>query len=114
MLESETGDYFLSPAYDLINTRLHVSHTDFALDKGLFADDYASAAFKNTHHRGKADFEEFAKRIGIKEDRLEKLLEPFLIKQEKAEMLIGRSFLDAANKRRYVMDYNSRRNRLIK
>lgn len=46
LLESETGDYLLSPAYDLINTRLHVDDTDFALDKGLFEDNYQSETFK--------------------------------------------------------------------
>jgi len=42
LLESTKGDYLLSPAYDLVNTRLHVDDTDFALDKGLFADDFKS------------------------------------------------------------------------
>jgi serine/threonine-protein kinase HipA len=111
--ESETGDYFLSPAYDLVNTRLHVDDTDFALDKGLFSDDFASESFKKTHHRSKQDFEEFAKRIGVQEDRLEKLLEPFLLKQEKVETLVNRSFLSEPNKRGYLLDYSTRRNRLI-
>ena len=114
LLESETGDYFLSPAYDLINTRLHVDDTDFALDRGLFADDFASDTFKKTFHRGKQDFTEFAKRIGVREDRLEKLLEPFLMKQDKVDMLVSRSFLNEPNKRGYLMEYGSRRNRLIK
>jgi len=114
LLESETGDYFVSPAYDLVNTRLHVDDTDFALDKGLFADDFASENFKKTHHRGKQDFEEFARRIGVQEDRLEKLFEPFLLKQEKVETLVNRSFLNEPNKRGYLLDYSTRRNRLLK
>ena len=32
LLESSIGDYLLSPAYDLINTKLHVDDSDFALD----------------------------------------------------------------------------------
>lgn len=114
LLESETGDYFLSPAYDLVNTRLHVDDTDFALDRGLFADDFASDTFKKTHHRGGQDFTEFAKRIGVREDRLEKLIEPFLVKQDKVETLVNRSFLSAPSKRGYLMDYSARRNLLIK
>lgn len=114
LLESESGDYFLSPAYDLINTKLHVDDTDFALDRGLFADDFESETFKKTFHRGKKDFTEFAKRIGVREDRLEKLLEPFLLKQDKVDMLVSRSFLNEPNKRGYLMEYGSRRNRLIK
>ena len=114
LLESETGDYFLSPAYDLVNTRLHVDDTDFALDKGLFEDDFASEFLKKTGHRGRQDFIEFAKRIGVKDDRLEKLLEPFLSKQDKVEMLVRHSFLSPPNKRGYLMEYGSRRKRLIK
>jgi serine/threonine-protein kinase HipA len=114
LLESETGDYLLSPAYDLINTRLHVDDTDFALDKGLFEDNYQSETFKKTFHRGKQDFEEFAKRIGVLENRIEKLLEPFLVKQKTVEILVNHSFLSIQNKRGYLMDYSSRRNLLIK
>lgn len=114
LLESETGDYLLSPAYDLINTRLHVDDTDFALDKGLFEDNYQSETFKKTFHRGKQDFEEFAKRIGVSENRIEKLLEPFLMKQKTVETLVNSSFLNTPNKRGYLMDYSSRRNLLIK
>ncbi|MBX3240963.1 MAG: HipA domain-containing protein [Chitinophagaceae bacterium] len=113
LLENETGDYFLSPAYDLVNTRLHVDDTDFALDSGLFANDFSSDTFRKTHHRGKKDFVEFARRIGIRDDRLERLLYPFLLKQDKVETLVNRSFLSASNKRGYLTGYNTRRNFLI-
>ena len=114
MLESANGDHFLSPAYDLINTRIHVDDTDFALAKGLFADNFGSAAFKKTNHRGQQDFLEFAYRIGLGKKRAQKLLEPFLIKQEKIEALIDRSFLNQATKRAYALDYSTRRNSLVK
>lgn len=109
-----SGDYFLSPAYDLVNTRLHVDDTDFALDKGLFADDFASDVYKKSQYRGKQDFEEFARRIGVQKDRLEKLLEPFLLRQDKVEMLVNRSFLSEPNKSDYLLEYNSGRNKLMK
>ena len=114
LLETANGDYFLSPAYDLINTRLHVDDSDFALDKGLFADDFASDAFKRTFHRGKQDFIEFAKRIGVRNERMVKLLAPFLLKQSKVETLVHHSYLDAPNKRGYLMEHRSRCNWLIK
>jgi serine/threonine-protein kinase HipA len=63
LLETENGDYFLSPAYDLINTGIHVDDTDFSLNKGLFVDDFQSLVFKKTHYRGKEDFLEFGLRI---------------------------------------------------
>lgn len=114
LLETPLGDYIMSPAYDLINTRLHVDDTPFALEKGLFADDYKSETFTKTGSRGKKDFIEFGKRIGVHEKRLEALLRPFLEKQLLAETLVSRSFLNAKSKRGYVMDYSARRNILIR
>ena len=114
LLETESGDYFLSPAYDLVNTRIHVDDTDFALDKGLFAGKFESEAFKKTGHPNKVDFLEFAKRIGVEQARAEKLSEPFFVRQEKVETLVKRSFLNEPTKRAYLLDYNTKRNYLVK
>jgi serine/threonine-protein kinase HipA len=112
LLESESGDYFLSPAYDLVNTRIHVDDTDFALDRGLFADKFRSTTFEKSNHPGKDDFMELSRRLGIDNGRAEKLLLPFLTKQPMVEILTHRSFLDVSVKRGYLLDYNNRRNRL--
>lgn len=112
LLESSKGDYLLSPAYDLVNTRLHVDDTDFALDKGLFADEFKSTKYKKSGHPSKSDFIEFAKRIGVTESRVEKLLNPFLEKQNQVETLINRSFLSDAGKRGYLLLYQTKRNYL--
>jgi serine/threonine-protein kinase HipA len=114
LLESSKGDYLLSPAYDLINTRLHVDDSDFALNKGLFADDFKSEEYKKSSHPSKHDFIEFAKRIGVFETRIEKLLNPFLEKNPLVEILINHSFLNDANKHGYLMMYKTRRNILNK
>jgi serine/threonine-protein kinase HipA len=113
LLESSSGDYLLSPAYDLINTRLHVDDTDFALNGGLFADDYKSEAYKKTGHAGKTDFIELAKRIEIAKSRTVKVLSLFLEKQSSVEMLVKHSFLSEANKRGYYLMYETRLNSLL-
>jgi len=113
LLESTKGDYLLSPAYDLVNTKLHVDDTDFALDKGLFADGFKSEQYKKNGHPSKSDFIEFAKRIGLTESRVEKLLSPFIEKQPFMETLVNHSFLSDANKRGYLLLYNTKRNNLI-
>lgn len=113
LLESSIGDYLFSPAYDLINTKLHVDDSDFALDKGLFADEYKSAEFKKNGHPSKTDFAEFALRIGVTESRIEKLLSPFFEKQNPVETLVSHSFLNAASKKGYLLMYNTKRNYLI-
>lgn len=112
LLESSKGDYLLSPAYDLINTKLHVDDTDFALNKGLFSDDFMSEQYKKSGHPSKSDFTEFARRIGVKEKRIEKLIMPFLQKQPFMETLVDHSFLSDGNKRGYLQMYNTRRNYL--
>ncbi len=113
LLESSSGDYLLSPAYDLVNTNLHVNDTDFALDKGLFADDYKSEGYKRSGHPTKKDFTEFALRIGVTASRVDKLLNPFLERQFFVETLISRSFLSEANKRAYLQMYYTKRNYLL-
>lgn len=36
LIETQQGDFKLSPAYDLLNTKIHIDDTDFALKEGLF------------------------------------------------------------------------------
>ena len=43
-------DYRLAPAYDLINTGLHVDGDDFGLDGGLSPDMEKSDVFERTRH----------------------------------------------------------------
>jgi serine/threonine-protein kinase HipA len=112
LLENESGDYLMSPAYDLVNTRIHVDDTDFALSKKLIADDYQSPAWKKGGHASATDFLEFGKRIGVVESRCTKLLAPFLERQADVESLVNRSFLDAGSKRAYLLHYNTKRNYL--
>lgn len=114
LLESPNGDYLLSPAYDLINSKIHASDPLFGLDKGLFKDDFKSMTYKINGYPGKNDFIELAKRMEIQEKRIEKLLAPFLEKQPKVEELTGRSFLNDLTKKAYINRYNERRNYLNK
>jgi len=113
LLEAMNGDYLLSPAYDLVNTRLHVDDSDFALDRGLFADGFKSARFKTSGHPALADFEEFGRRIGVSEKRIGKLTGPFIEKQPLMEALVSRSFLTESDKRSYLLMYNTKRNYLL-
>lgn len=112
ILETARGDYVLSPAYDLVNTRIHVSDTDFALSKGLFEDDFKSADFKRNGHPSHRDFMEFGKRVGVLESRIPPLLKPFLTSQEEVLALLGRSFLDKSSQRGYLIHYRTKINYL--
>lgn len=107
ILESTYGDYFLSPAYDLINTHMHVNDSDFALENGLFKDDFQSNI---NYNMTKEDFLEFGIRIGIKERRINKSLSPFIEKQPDVEQLTKRSFLNNSRKKEYILHYNTKIN----
>jgi len=112
VLETPNGDHALSPAYDLINTRIHVDDTDFALIGGLFKDNFESDEMKKNGHVGFEDFSEFAGRLNISQSRKDKLLEPFLERKPTVESLIDRSFLNDQSKRAYLIHYQTRRNNL--
>lgn len=112
VLETPDGDYTLSPAYDLVNTRIHVNDTDFALSDGLFKDGFESEEVKTNGHAGLEDFQEFAKRLNIPDTRRDKLLKPLLTRQENVDNLTQRSFLNQQTKRAYLLHYETRRNHL--
>ena len=110
LLESGTGDYLLTPSYDLVNTRIHVDDSDFALGRGLFSDGYRSEIYQKRGHAGFADFMELGKRIGISETRVLKISTAFLEKQPLVGTLTQRSFLNVKCKRAYLLHYSTRLN----
>ncbi len=110
LLENSSGDYLLSPAYDLLNTKLHVADTVFALSKGLFEDNFKSPILRKSGHPSVVDFMEFGQRIGLSDKRIEKILLPFTQKQVLVEAFVNRSFLGKAEKKAYLIHYNTRRN----
>ena len=112
LVETSDGDYVLSPAYDLLNTKIHVNDSDFALNGGLLSDDFQSDAMKKTNHPGLHDFLELARRFGINEKRRDKILQPYIQLQPMVEELIRRSFLNEKTKRAYLMHYQTKRNQL--
>jgi len=111
LLETKNGDFVLSPAYDLMDTSIHVDEEGFfALNDELFKEGYwSNCRINNTqHHPCKEDFFEFGGRIGINEKRVNKLLTPFLTKQTGVENLVKRSFFDEETKLQYLNHYNNR------
>ncbi|MDR1974623.1 MAG: HipA domain-containing protein [Bacteroidales bacterium] len=99
LMETSSGDYILSPAYDLINTKIHIDDTDFALSKGLFADENEQS------HADKSDFIELARRTGVTESRIEKLINPFLETKKEVKEMIMSSQMSARNKKTYIELY---------
>ena len=104
------GEYHLSPAYDLINTSLHLYEPRiFALDKGLFRE---GMHLTDTRTVTRVDFEEFGRRIGLATRLVKRELDNFATEQPLAKELINRSFLSDKLKKYYWQSYNHRRTTL--
>lgn len=104
------GEYHLSPAYDLINTSLHLHEPRiFALDKGLFRE---GMHLTDTRTVTRVDFEEFGRRIGLATRLVKRELDNFATEQPLAKELINRSFLSDKLKKYYWQSYNYRRTTL--
>ena len=95
-------DYVLAPAYDLLNTRIHINGPDLALEGGLSYDIPKSEVYEHTGHPCRKDFENFAKNVGLKEKRYKAILEHFMAIPSKTKELIANSYLNEKNKRCYI------------
>lgn len=106
------GDYVLSPAYDLLNSSLHVKDEDFALEGGLFSKEYYSEIYNLKGHPCKDDFVTFGKLIGVPDIQIKKILDEFLVSQPLVYALTNQSFLDDKLKRMHIRGYEERLDRL--
>ncbi|MGE5457974.1 MAG: HipA domain-containing protein [Methanococcaceae archaeon] len=105
------GDYKLSPAYDLMNTSIHVpGERDTALE--LFADSYMTEAFKYGNKYTRIDFEEFGVRIGLVPTRVAKIIDSYISVYEKLSGLVERSFLSEFAKDLYLFSAAKRIERI--
>lgn len=105
VIETPQGDYKLSPAYDLINTRLHVDDSALALNDGLFKDFETTDSFDANGFYAYDDFHAFGTRIGLIPARMEKILQQFMTEQEMVHELIDRSYLNEEMKEAYRSVY---------
>lgn len=112
LLETDSGDHLLSPAYDLMNTRLHIDDADFALDKGLFSDGWKSESHQQYGQATQEDFMEFGIRIGVLEKRMQRILAFFQAEQPGVKKLINRSFLEKKTQELYLAQYQTRQKSL--
>ncbi len=98
-LLSNGKEYRLAPAYDLINTTLHLYEPHiFALDKGLFKE---GMRLTDTRQVSSKDFIELGRRIGLPEKLVSVELKRFTQPNKKVDDLINRSFLSDDLKERY-------------
>lgn len=102
------GDYVLTPAYDLMNTSIHIDDGDFALQDGLIPTSEYSDVYARTGHPCQDDFITFGKRIGVLPKKMMSIIALFATEQPKVYELIENSFLDEKTKRMYKQSYLER------
>ena len=95
-------EYRLAPAYDLLNTRLHMHGDDFGLDGGLSLNMFRSDEYNRTGHPCRADFDQFASLIGIVPVRSAKILDRYMTVPEETLSLLHESFLPEKMQRSYL------------
>jgi serine/threonine-protein kinase HipA len=107
IIETSFGDYRLSPAYDLLNSRMHIDDKDFALDDGLLPRNLA---------KGKIglQFAKLADKAEISEKSFQDIMTLMTSKTELVEKMIDASFLNAASKINYLQLYQGRLKQLKK
>lgn len=104
-LLKRSGEYRLSPAYDLINTSLHLYEPRiFALERGLFKEGMQLCDTRTINYK---DFLELGHRLGIPEKLVMKELIRFSRHNPEADSLINVSFLsdELKNVYRHGMHY---------
>jgi serine/threonine-protein kinase HipA len=109
-IQTESGDYVLTPAYDLLCTRIHTpGEKDMALTlfNGRFSDAYNAIGFYTNY-----DFVSFGKTLGIKDNRVLKIINEFKTNQDDVQSLIRKSFLSIELKELYADYYADRIKRL--
>jgi serine/threonine-protein kinase HipA len=107
LLETPMGDYRLSPAYDLLNSRIHIQEKDFAMDEGLLPK--AMAQGKVMHQ-----FSVLADNAGISQASFDAIKQIMLSGSGKVEQLTFASYLDASTQRNYLQLYQGRLRQLTK
>lgn len=98
LLETADGDMMLSPSYDLMNTKIHL--TDNLLALNLFEElEQTSLPIGKNYSYKSGDFIEFGKRLKIRDDIIIKIIDTFDKKESELLAMVNKSFLsdDAKN-----------------
>lgn len=107
LIETPLGDFKLSPAYDLLNSRIHIDDNDFALEEGLLPPTLTQGKITN-------QFYILGEQAGISKKQVTKVFENLTSKQNEVLTLIEASFLNEKMKRNYTQGYQNRLKKLLR
>jgi len=106
LLETPLGDFRLSPAYDLVNTRMHLEDSYFALDDGLLPKNLAKGKIMQ-------QFLLLAEHAELSQGQTDGVLDKLLSNSERVVEFIDASFLSEKAKRNYLQVYQTRLKKLV-
>lgn len=102
LLGDTSRSMVLAPAYDVMNTRLHVQDADFALDKGLFADARPAAGGMAAH------FTDWAHTLGIAEPTARRIIQAACNSQPRVEAMVRDSALSRKAQKAFLLSIRPR------
>lgn len=106
LLGETSASMVLAPAYDVMNTRLHVQDSDFALAKGLFADGREPGPDMAAH------FTEWAEETGIGAETARRIIRTALDSQPRVEAMVQESALSRKAQKAFLLSIRPRFKRL--
>ncbi|MGB6153055.1 MAG: HipA domain-containing protein [Pricia sp.] len=107
LIETAFGDFKLSPAYDILNSRIHMEDKEFALEDGLLPPDRKTGKVTE-------QFFKLAELAGISEKQSAKAFKAITSSKEKVLALIKLSYLDEKTKKNYSQGYQTKLKRLLR
>lgn len=100
LLETADGDMMLSPSYDLMNTKIHLTDNLMALN--LFEEfEQTSLPLGKIYRYNSEDFIEFGKRLKIKDSIITRIIDTFNNKENEVLAMVDKSFLSDVAKNLY-------------
>jgi len=104
IIETPQGDFKLSPAYDLLNSRIHIEDKDFALAEGLIPKRMGQGNVAK-------QFQLLADHAGIQEKQTDGIFALMVSKSDQIKKLVDASFLKERIQRNYLQSYQKRLNK---
>jgi len=105
LVETSLGDFKLSPAYDLLNSRIHITDRDFALEQGLLPPDYAKGKIRE-------QLIKLGQMAEVPDKQLGKIMSDLTTNISEVKKLIRHSYLSDRFKRNYEQSYLTRLKKL--
>lgn len=101
LIETTLGDFKLSPAYDLLNSRIHIADRDFALEQGLLPPQEVQGKIKE-------QFIKLGQISEIPQKQIAKVITDLTGNVDQVKGLIQHSYLSDRFKRNYEQAYLTR------